>query len=480
MNTQSTLSAIHDAIESEHTTVDDFTNLTLPDTMMAAVLLKRDEETFLNMPHAEKDPGQTLHHEEVPLPEVKPGQALVALMASGINHNTVWSSLYEPMSTFQYLNQFAKANPNFKHHVQDYHILGSDGAGVVLRVGAGVTNWKPGNRVTINPCVVDMMDSRGFQDSMMDPSQKAWGYETNFGGLAQFTVVNATQLMPKPECLSWEEAASLSLVSSTCYRMLVSERGARMNQGDNVLVWGGAGGLGALAVQYVLNGGGRPLAVVSSDKKAALVKKQGCDAVINRSQRGYRFLNDDGSAHTRSLVKFRRDIEKQLGGEQPDIVFEHTGRQTFGASVFVARRGGKVVTCGSTTGYEHQFDNRYLWMHLKSIIGSHGGNYHEAHQANRLSCLGKITPVVSDVYKLSEVKEAARKVHRNQHTGKLAILTLAKEEGLGIRNQPLRQKIGEDRINCYRVKPSIPDLGLCSQQTAVQTTVKKEREDALV
>ena len=121
-------------------------------------------------------------------------------------------------------------------------------------------------------------------------------------------------------------------------------------------------------------------------------------------------------------------------------MFEHPGRETFGASVFVARKGGKIVTCASTSGYMHQYDNRYLWMNLKHILSSHFANYREAWEANRLIAKGKIHPTLSKVYSMDETGQAAHDVHRNAHQGKVGVLCLAPEEGLGVLDHELRAK----------------------------------------
>ncbi len=121
-------------------------------------------------------------------------------------------------------------------------------------------------------------------------------------------------------------------------------------------------------------------------------------------------------------------------------MFEHPGRETFGASVYVARRGGTIVTCASTSGFLHEYDNRYLWMNLKRIIGSHFANYREAWEANRLVQKGRIHPTLSRSYPLSESGQAAFDVHRNLHQGKVGVLCLAPEEGLGVRDSALRER----------------------------------------
>ncbi|MEU8150182.1 crotonyl-CoA carboxylase/reductase [Nonomuraea sp. NPDC048901] len=388
----------------------------------------------------DKDVRRSLHVGEVPMPELAPDEVLVAVMASAINFNTVWSAMFEPIPTFAFLERFGRTDPR---HDLPTHVLGSDAAGVVVRAGQAVRHWRPGDRVVTSPAYLDSQDPMVQHDGMLAADLRAWGFETNFGGLAEFAVVKATQLLPKPRHLSWEEAACNMLCASTAYRMLVGERGARMKQGDVVLLWGATGGLGAYGVQLVRNGGGIPVGVVSSPEKAALLREMGCEHVVDRSrfddltdEKGWRGLG----AEVRRLV-----------GEDPAIVFEHTGKDTFGASVYVAKKGGKVVTCGSSSGYDHTYDNRHLWMRLKQIIGSHGANYQECHETNRLISLGMIHPTLSRVYPLEKAGDAARAVQLNQHVGKVGVLALAPEQDLGIEDGRLRERIGEERLRLFRV-----------------------------
>jgi crotonyl-CoA reductase len=370
-------------------------------------------------------------------------------MASSINFNTVWSSIFEPLSTFGFLDRLAKESAWGARHRRDEHVVGSDGAGVVLRVGSTVRNWAPGDKVTIHCNYVDDQDPTAHDDSMLAANQRIWGFETNFGGLADIAVVKANQLMPKPAHLSWEEAAVNALCNSTSYRMLVSPNGARMTQGDKVLVWGASGGLGAFAVQYVLNGGGTPIGVVSSPEKVALLNELGVEAVLDRREKAYRFWADEHHQDESEWRRLGKDI-RALVGDDPDIVFEHPGRSTMGASVFVAKRGGTIVTCAATSGYMIEYDNRHLWMKLKTIKGSHFSNYREAWRANQLICEGRIVPPLSAVFRLDEVGDAAYQVHHNLHEGKIGVLCAAPEEGLGIDDPELRAKVGEDRLTIFR------------------------------
>ncbi len=430
-------------------TGDELAALPLPDHYRAAFVRRDEMAMFEGLASADKDPTRSLHVDDVATPELAPDEAYVAVMASSINFNTVWTSIFEPLPTFGFLDRLAKESVWGQRHALPYHVVGSDASGVVLRVGSAVRDWKPGDKVTIHCNHVDDQDHTAHDDSMMAANQRIWGFETNFGGLADLTVVKANQLMPKPSHLTWEESAVNALCNSTSYRMLVGRNGARMKQGDTVLVWGASGGIGGYAVQYVLNGGGIPVGVVSTPEKAELLHEMGVEAVINRREQDYRFWKDERTQDEREWRRFGGDI-RALVGEDPDIVFEHPGRSTMGASIYVARRGGTIVTCAATAGYMVEFDNRHFWMKLKRLISSHFANYAEAWAANRLVSMGKIQPLLSDVYDLDHVGVAARKIHRNEHEGKLGVLCLAPSEGLGIDDPEFRAKVGEDKITLFR------------------------------
>jgi crotonyl-CoA reductase len=440
---------ILEAISSGTATTEDFAALDVPQSYRAATVHRDEVDMFEGLDSKEKDPRKSLHVDDVPLPELGPGEALVAVMASAINYNTVWTSIFEPVSTFSFLERYGRVSPLAKRHDLPYHVVGSDLAGVVLQTGLGVHAWKPGDEVVAHCLSVELEGPDGHNDTMMDPEQRIWGFETNFGGLAEIALVKSNQLMPKPGHLTWEEAASPGLVNSTAYRQLVSRNGAGMKQGDNVLIWGASGGLGGFATQYALNGGAVPVCVVSSDEKADICRRMGAELIINRSEKNYRFWKDEQTADPKEWRRFGSDIRELTGGEDVDIVFEHPGRDTFGASVYAARKGGTIVTCASTTGYLHEYDNRYLWMNLKRIIGSHFANYRESWEANRLIAKGMIHPTLSRSYPLTEVGQAALDVHHNLHQGKVGVLCLAPEEGLGVRDEAMRAQ-HLDSINAFR------------------------------
>jgi crotonyl-CoA reductase len=438
---------ILDAILADE--LDAIGSLPVPDSYRAVTVHKDETEMFAGQDSSDKDPRRSLHVEDVPTPEPGPGEALVAVMASAINYNTVWTSIFEPLSTFGFLERYGRTSPLAKRHDLPYHVVGSDLAGVVVRTGPGVQAWHVGDEVVAHCLNVELEHPDGHNDTMLDPEQRIWGFETNFGGLAELALVKSNQLMPKPKHLSWEEAAAPGLVNSTAYRQLVSRNGADMKQGDVVLIWGASGGLGSYATQFALNGGAIPVCVVSSPEKAEICRRMGAELIIDRAAEGYRFWADEHNQDPKEWKRLGSRIRELTGGDDPDIVFEHPGRETFGASVFVARRGGTIVTCASTSGFLHQYDNRYLWMNLKRIIGSHFANYREAWEANRLIAKGKIHPTLSRVYSLADTGQAAYDVHRNLHQGKVGVLCLAPEEGLGVRDTEFRDRHLGD-INRFR------------------------------
>ncbi len=428
---------------------DEIAALQIPESYRAAYVRREDVGMFEGRESWEKDPRESLIIGDVATPQLAPDEVYLAVMASSINFNTVWTSIFEPLPTFGFLDRLGRESSWGKRHDLDYHVVGSDASGVVLQVGSAVRNWRPGDRVTVHCNYVDDQDPAAHEDSMLASNQRIWGFESNFGGLADLSIVKANQLMPKPSHLSWEEAAVNALCAATSYRMLVGDNAARMKQGDTVLIWGASGGLGGYACQFVLNGGGIPVGVVSSSDKVELLNELGVEHVIDRREEGYQFWSDQ---HTQDETEWRRLGKKVRGmiGDDPDIVFEHPGRSTMGASVFVAKRGGKVVTCAATSGYMIEYDNRHLWMKLKQIISSHFANYSEAWEMNRLLDTGAIHPILSKTFTLDDTAEAANQVHHNLHEGKLGILCLAPGERQGITDPEKRERIGEDKITLFQ------------------------------
>ena len=417
--------------------------------MKAVVLHKEDDIQFTKTTDDEVPLEQAFHlRDNVPVPQPGDDEVLVKVMASALNYNTLWALSRRPVSTFDRLGRFAKLVPDAARHNLNYQIIGSDGAGIVVRKGRNVTSCNTGEHVVIHPVVFDSCSPSAMEDFLLDERSRIWGYETNFGSFSEYCVVKATQLLPKPTHLSWAEAAVITGSNATVYRMLISPHGARLALGEHILIWGGCGGIGSLAVQYALKAGGIPTAIVSSPEKAELVRSLGCSRVIVRSSEDNNFLNDDGTPNTRKLIRFRKQVLAVSDNRSPDIVFEHPGRSTFLGSVFVAAHGGRIITCGSTTGYMHSYDNRYLWMYGKSIIGSHCASWSEAAKANDLVRKGVIIPLVSSSFALSDFPAALNHI-RSSHTGKIALLCNASSAEEGIEDMTLRNKIGLNRFRFF-------------------------------
>jgi crotonyl-CoA carboxylase/reductase len=368
------------------------------------------------------EPLDAFQLEEIAVPEPGAFEVVVRVMAAGVNFNNVWAALGEPVSVFRY-------HPN-----EDHHIGGSDASGIVWKVGPGVTRWKPGDEVVIhcNQASYEDPEVHGL-DPLAAPSQQIWGYETSWGSFAQFCKVQAQQLLRKPKQLAWEEAAAYGLTYFTAYRMLIDR--CRIKAGHRVLIWGAAGGLGVFATQLCALTGADALGVVSSEEKGRLVKQLGAVDYINRQEfAGMMRRGDETPDEERARFKqsrqFCKAVEERLGG-LPDIVFEHVGKATFPTSVLAVKPFGKVVICGATSGYQLDFDVRYLWMRQKEIIGSHFANAWEATLANELIEQSKIRPVLWQTMGFEKVAEAHQLLRDNKHLGKIAILVGVTEEGQG-------------------------------------------------
>jgi len=386
----------------------------LPATMAAWVI--RQER--------EGEPTEAFQVEEIEVPEPGAFEVVVRVMAAGVNFNNVWAALGQPVSVFGYGD-----HPEFGHHIG-----GSDASGVVWKVGPGVTRWAPGDEVVIhcNQTSYEDPEVHGL-DPMAAPSQKIWGYETTWGSFAQFTKVQAQQLLPKPKHLAWEEAASYGLTYFTAYRMLMNR--ANLQPGHKVLIWGAAGGLGVFAVQLCKLTGADCVGVVSSDEKGKLVEQLGAVGYIDRNEFKEMMRRGDETpeeekARFKASRAFSKRVKEMLGGA-PDTVFEHVGKATFPTSVLTVKTFGKVVICGATSGYTLDFDVRYLWMRQKEILGSHFANAWECNLANALIEQSKIRPVLWKTMPFEDVANAHQLMHENKHLGKIAILVGAESEGEG-------------------------------------------------
>ncbi len=371
------------------------------------------------------EPDKSFKVEVVDTPKIDSHEVLVFVMGAGVNYNGVWAGLGQPISPFDV-------------HKAPYHIAGSDASGIVWAVGDKVTRWKVGDEVVIH-CNQDDGDDEECNggDPMFSPSQRIWGYETPDGSFAQFTNVQARQLMRRPQHLTWEESACYTLTLATAYRMLFGHKPHVLQPGDNVLVWGASGGLGVYAVQLINAAGANAIAVISDETKRDYVNSLGAKGVINRKDfKCWGQMPTVGTEEYKTwfaeVRKFGKAIWDITGkGVNVDMAFEHPGEATFPVSVFVVKRGGMVVICAGTTGFNLTMDARYLWMHQKRVQGSHFANLKQASAANQLMVERRLDPCMSEVFPWEQIPDAHIKMLRNEHKpGNMAVLVGAPTTGL--------------------------------------------------
>ncbi len=378
------------------------------------------------------EPTTAFQIEKVEVPSLKPDEVLVYVMAAGINYNNVWAGLGSPVDVI-------KARQKDPDYVP-FHIGGSDASGIVYAVGSDVANLKVGDQVVIH-CGMWSRDCpmvRSGIDPMFSPTFRIWGYESNWGSFAQFTKVQAHQCLPKPPHLTWEAAAAYMLVGATAYRMLLGWSEHVVRPGDVVMIWGGSGGLGCMAIQITKAMGGVPVAVVSSDEKGEYCLKLGAKGYINRrkfSHWGMLPHWKDTAAYDRWLDgarAFGKAVWEIVGERKsPRLVFEHPGEDTIPTSIFVCETGGMVVICAGTTGYNAVADLRYLWMRQKRLQGSHFANDEQCAALNQLVIEGKVDPCLSRTFTFDEIPLCHQLMYENRHSpGNMAALVNAPHPGL--------------------------------------------------
>ncbi len=371
------------------------------------------------------EPDTAMQMETVETPDIDSNEVLVLVMAAGVNYNGVWACLGQPISPFD-------------GHGAPFHIAGSDASGIVWAVGEKVKRWKVGDEVVIH-CNQDDGDDEECNggDPMFSPTQRIWGYETPDGSFAQFTRVQAQQLMPRPRHLTWEECACYTLTLATAYRMMFGHRPHILKPGDNVLVWGASGGLGSYAIQLINTAGANAIGVISDEDKRDFVMGLGAKGVINRKD--FACWGQMPTVNTpeyktwfNEVRRFGKAIWDITGkGVNVDMVFEHPGEATIPVSMFVVKRGGMVVICAGTTGFNLTLDARYLWMHQKRLQGSHFANLKQASAANKLMVERRLDPCMSEVFPWVDIPAAHMKMLRNEHKpGNMAVLVQAPRAGL--------------------------------------------------
>jgi crotonyl-CoA carboxylase/reductase len=370
-------------------------------------------------------PDTAMQVEVVPTWEIGDNDVLVLVMAAGINYNGVWACLGEPVSVFD-------------GHKAPYAVLGSDAAGIVWKVGRNVKRWKVGDEVVVH-CNQDDGDDEECNggDPMFSPSQRIWGYETADGSFGQFARVQAQQLMPRPKHLTWEESACYTLTLATAYRMLFGHEPHDLKPGQNVLVWGASGGLGSYAIQLINTAGANAIGVISDEDKRDFVLGLGAKGVINRKDftcwgQMPKVNTPEYADWLKEARRFGKAIWDITGkGVNVDMVFEHPGEATFPVSALVVKKGGMVVICAGTSGFNCTFDVRYMWMHQKRLQGSHFAHLKQAAAANRLMIERRLDPCMSEVFDWTDIPAAHMKMLGNVHKpGNMAALVMAPRTGL--------------------------------------------------
>ncbi|MFZ1885630.1 MAG: crotonyl-CoA carboxylase/reductase [Rhodoplanes sp.] len=383
-------------------------------------------------------PTEAFQKEVVNTPTIADDEVLVYVMASGINYNNVWAALGIPVNVIAARNKAGEP--------ENFHIGGSDASGIVYKVGKDVTNVKVGDEVVVH-CAHYSRDCpwvKSGGDPMFSSTFKIWGYETNYGSFAQFARVQAQQCMPRPKHMTWEESAAYTLVAATAWRMLHGWGANEVKKGDVVLIWGGAGGLGSMAIQIAKAAGATSVAVVSGQDKFEYCAKLGAKGCINRKEFEHWGLlphwkdNAGYAKWLKGVRSFGAKIWDVLGEKRaPNIVFEHPGETTIPTSIFVCETGGMVVVCAGTTGYNATVDLRYLWMRQKRLQGSHFANTVQANEMNKLALRGQLDPCLSRIFAYDELPIAHQLMHENKHPhGNMAVLVGAKKMGLGAGGKP--------------------------------------------
>jgi NADPH:quinone reductase-like Zn-dependent oxidoreductase len=309
--------------------------------------------------------------EEAPDPVSGPGEVLVRLHASALNHLDIW---------------IRKGLPS----VAKPRILGADGAGVVEAVGHGVSGFEPGERVVLNPGI----EAGGGRIHVIG--------EHGDGTNAELIAVPATNVHPIPEGLSFEEAAAFPLVFETAYRMLVTRAGLR--EGEWVLAWGIGGGVSTAALAIAKALGANVLVTSSSDAKLERARELGADATVN---------------HTAGDVK--EAVQEATGGKGIDVVIETVGEATWATSLQVAAPGARVVVCGATTGPNPPASLHRIWWKQLSILGSTMGTGEDFAGAYELVASGRARPVIDEVLPLEEIRAAHERLEAGEQLGKIVL-----------------------------------------------------------
>src|SRR5437016_481719 len=328
---------------------------------------------------------EVLQYTEAPEPEIKANEVLVEVYACALNHLDVW---------------VRGGLPGIKIPLP--HILGNDIAGVVREAGELVAWVKAGDEVMIQPGVScgHCIECLAGRDNMCD-EYDIIGYRRN-GGYAELLAVSGVNVIPKPKALSWPEAAALPLVTLTAWHMLVTR--AQLQPGEDVLVHAAGSGVGSLAIQIAKLRGARVIATASAEEKLSQARELGADQTIN-------YTRDD----------WPKEVKKLTNGRGVDVVFEHTGATTWPGSILSLKKGGRLVTCGATSGFDARTDLRHVFYRHLTILGSMMGSKAELLAAMKFIESGQIRAVVDRTLPLVEARKAHALMEDRAQFGKLVL-----------------------------------------------------------
>ncbi|MBX3458985.1 MAG: zinc-binding dehydrogenase [Planctomycetes bacterium] len=322
--------------------------------------------------------------EDLPRPQIRPDEVLIAVKAAGINHLDLW---------------VRKGVPGHKFPLP--MILGTDIAGVVAEVGSLVTNAKVGDRVAVMPGFAQPTSDEALSGNIHLARDYGIFGETRNGGCAEFMDAPAVNLMPMPDWMSFTDAAACPLVFLTAYTML---RKANVQPGETVLMHAAGSGVTSAGIQIARMFGATVITTAGSDEKLAKAKALGADYGIN-----YR---------THDFVEEAKKIAGRAG---VDVVFDHIGPDTFAGNIKVLKWGGRLVTCGSTSGGEVPLNLRAVFFKRISIIGSTMGPKADQLAVWKLLCNRKLTPVVDRVFPVRDVAAAHEYVEWRKAFGKVVL-----------------------------------------------------------
>lgn len=335
---------------------------------------------------------ENLHYDDAPVPEIGPDEVLLRVHAAALNHLDLFTMSGVPGLTLKFP-----------------HILGNDMAGVVERVGSLVKNVAAGDEVVVAPgqgCGYCRACCDG--DDQLCRSYRLYGYQRD-GGFAEYAAIHMLNVRHKPGHISFPEAASVSLVFLTAWHMLVNR--ARIAVGETCLVMAAGSGVGIAAIQIAKLHGARVIATAGSDSKLEQAKSLGADSVVNYSD-----------------PEWSNQVRQLTGRHGVDVVIEHTGEDLFAGCVSTLARGGRLVTCGATSGPRASFDIRMLFARHLNLLGSYMGRKSEWHEVWRFVSEGRLKPVVDQTFPLANAAEALTRMQQREQFGKIVLVMESADE----------------------------------------------------